>query len=356
MMGKIRHLPKQATYLCYRIFRKVSGYHFLALCSFFSLLTGKKLIFITSSFGDLGNHLFLFSNLIAFSLQNNAIVINLGLGDRRNHLVGASKGLIPSFPPTPWFKARSNVLESIVKTLAWSAEAIASSRFSLKQWQAVRINNSPSMAFEMIDLDNPSLSRWFKKIHVIFLAGYCYIASKSIRLHQEEIRGYLGLKVNEPNQLINRYREFRGRHDFIIGVLIRHGDYRNFMDGRYFYETSCYVDWIKQVKALTKSKTPGFIITGNDGITPAGLTDVDHIFAQHGEIATRLILSRCDMLISPPSSYAGWCAFSGNIPLLLLTSSDQILKTEDLRTIFDQIDLRDASMPRSIDSTLKLIR
>ena len=339
----------------YRILRKAGGYALLITCSLFAVLTGKKLIFITTPFGDLGNRLFLFSNIIAFSLENNAIVIHLGLEHFRNHLEGTYTGLVACFPPSRWPKIQCNIFESALKTLAWSAEAISLSRYSLRQWKAIRINNSSLMAFEMLDLENPQFRSWFKEKHVLFLSGYQYLASESIQINQHLIRNYLRLRVSESEPLVARHREFLQNHDFVIGVVIRHGDYRQFMGGRYFYETTCYTRWIKQLMTLFPGKSLGFIITGNDDVYPEGLDNIDFIFAPHSSLATRYVLSRCNMIISPPSSYAGWCAFSGNIPLLLISSSNQQIHLSDCRAIYNLSDLREPSMPENIDHTQQLI-
>lgn len=355
-MRETSQSPNSASALIYRFLRKVGGYSLLACCSLFSLCSGKKLIFITSPFGDLGNRLFLFSNIIAFARENNTIVVHLGLGHLRRQLQGPNLGLIASYPPGRWPKIHSDYFESTLKQLAWAAEAIAFSNHSLTWWRSIRINNSSSMAFEMINLDDPCFKAWFKTKHSLFLSGYQYLASASIQPNQSEIREYLQLAVSESDPLVALHREFMNQHDLLIGVVIRHGDYRHFMEGRYFYETACYADWIKQLTSILPGKKQGFVITGNDGIAPDGLETIDFIFLPHGELATRLILSRCDMIISPPSSYAGWCAFSGNIPLLLITSKHQQMRICDFRPIFNHTDLRDTSMPENIDNTQQVIK
>jgi hypothetical protein len=41
-------------------------------------------------------------------------------------------------------------------------------------------------------------------------------------------------------------------------------------------------------------------------------------------------LSLCDVIVSPPSTFAGWAAFLGQVPQLSLTRLDQIIRREDL--------------------------
>ena len=41
-------------------------------------------------------------------------------------------------------------------------------------------------------------------------------------------------------------------------------------------------------------------------------------------------LSLCDVIVSPPSTFAGWAAFLGRVPQLLLTREDQVIRREDL--------------------------
>ena len=61
------------------------------------------------------------------------------------------------------------------------------------------------------------------------------------------------------------------------------------------------------------------------------------------------------MIISPPSSYAGWAAFMANIPFQLLSSRDQILSLDRFVLVRNHMDLRDDDFPPDIPTTAAVI-
>lgn len=339
----------------YKVLRKLSGYLALLGFSVFSILSGKKIIAISTPFGDLGNRLFLFSNIIAFARENNAIVLNTAFLAHRKLFKGSSTGFIPTWPALSLPRKQSHLIERIAQELVWSVEAIASSKHSLPQWQSLRINNSPEMTFEMINLDDASFRRWFESKHVLIVSGYQYVATSAIKKNQDIIRNYFKMITDIKDPIASRFEQFASKVDILIGVMIRHGDYRSFLAGKYFFPTEEYILWIKQAQTLFSGLKSGFIITGNDGLAPAGIDEIEHLFIPHDKPSSREILARCNYIISPPSSYAGWSAFYGNAKLLLLTARGQRIDISEFHSIRNHQDLRDETMPANIDNTISLI-
>ena len=57
-------------------------------------------------------------------------------------------------------------------------------------------------------------------------------------------------------------------------------------------------------------------------------------------------LSLCDVIVSPPSTFAGWAAFMGQVPQLPLTRADQVIRREDLTDDpFHNVEPRPARAP-----------
>jgi hypothetical protein len=123
------------------------------------------------------------------------------------------------------------------------------------------------------------------------------------------------------------------------------------MGGKYFYETDQYIQWIREVVGLFSGQRVGFFITGNDDRRPEGIDDIPHQFRSHSDLASRYLLSRCDYIISPPGTYAGWAAFAGSVPLLILSSADVVIRQEGFQRIHNHLDMRPASFPPDFDLT-----
>ena len=82
---------------------------------------------------------------------------------------------------------------------------------------------------------------------------------------------------------------------------------------------------------------------------------VMHESRSRSDLENRAVHSTCDMITSPPRSYAGWAAFMGNIPFQLLHSRDQKLSKDGLVKFHNHMDLRDDVFPPDISITARVI-
>ena len=106
----------------------------------------------------------------------------------------------------------------------------------------------------------------------------------------------------------------------LIGVLIRQTDYRIWERGRYFYETSEYVDVMRY---LTTGRTVQFLVASDSKQDAEAFGGLDVIVASGREIGAGhymesfFELSLCDKILSPPSSFALMAAYVGDAGVLL---------------------------------------
>jgi hypothetical protein len=127
--------------------------------------------------------------------------------------------------------------------------------------------------------------------------------------------------------------KMRAKCDFLVGVHIRRGDYRIYRNGCFFYELQQYADWMRQLQQRYAGfGSVGFLICSDEIF---GLQDFEGLnvmaaweFEEALPFRDNVALSRCDVLMGPPSTFALWAAFSGTIPMLVLTdqSVDMLLE------------------------------
>jgi len=333
---KIFNLTKQ-------VLRRFSGYIFLSCLSLLAIATRRTIFVITTPFGELGNRLFLYANFIAFAMEHDAIVINPAFRPWRNTFAGTRRGAVASYPPPPLPHLPGDLLERFVQELAWSGEAIANSPLSISKWVSIRLKGN-----ECCNLDSPAFIEWALKKHVIFGSGWLFLSSSYMRIHAEDMGRYFGPAGEKSNRLL---QPLRSRCDLIVGVLIRHGDYRQWMVGKYFFPTSTYIRWIREIVEIFPNQNIGFFITGNDDLLPEGIADIPHMFRSHRDPSTRFMLSECDYIIAPVSSFAGWAAYVGKATALILSSGDLTVQEKDFKPIFNHPDMRDESFPPDHDIT-----
>jgi len=112
-----------------------------------------------------------------------------------------------------------------------------------------------------------------------------------------------------------------------LGVHIRRGDYRTWHGGRYFFSDEQYVSLVSQFLALHAGKKVQIIICGND----PGLDEQFYreAFAGHTVVLPKgspgedlYLLSQCDWLMGPPSTFTLVAAMYRDLPLCWIEDAD----------------------------------
>ncbi|MFN5463752.1 MAG: hypothetical protein ACK5CQ_01735 [Cyanobacteriota bacterium] len=336
--------------ISFRLLRRVAGLFFMASLSIVAVVLRRRVVIIVTPFGNLGNRLFLYANIIAFAIEHRAIVINPAFHPWRAVFAGTRAGGVACYPAPNLPYLPGNWLESTLQHLAWVGLSIASSANSPSQWGAISIDG-----IERLELDQPNFVEWASKKHVILLSGWLFISSVSMERHADKIRAYFKQILGNTPEALAPVNRLRQTCDLVIGVVIRHGGFDQWMGGKYFFETTKYIEWIKQTARLYPQQRVGFFICSDAELNLESLTDICYEFRGRSDLENRAALSQCDMILSPPSSFAGWAALMGNSPFQLLHSPSQTISRQGFIRIRNHMDMRDASYPPDLDRTDSLI-
>lgn len=120
----------------------------------------------------------------------------------------------------------------------------------------------------------------------------------------------------------------RSACDLIVGVHIRRGDYRDFMNGTYFYPEDVYVSYLRQFvnDPRFRDKNVGFLLCSNEAINPDSYAGL-HVFSmpEARSIEDLYALGCCDYLLGPPSSFSMWASFYNQVPLRIIQNASEPL-------------------------------
>ena len=132
--------------------------------------------------------------------------------------------------------------------------------------------------------------------------------------------------------------EIRKEADFVVGVHIRHGDYKTFENGRYYYTLEEYHQMMLNIQQLYKDRHVAFFISSNESFS------VD-IFSKcrcyrfgkepSGDILDLYTLSLCDRIVGPWSTYSRWASFVGEVPLCCIKDKNQSFEDNSFSIITD---------------------
>ncbi len=144
-------------------------------------------------------------------------------------------------------------------------------------------------------------------------------STQYIKEYKQEI-----ISLFMPNKEIKESVEelfwhFRSEGYFIVGVHMRKGDYRNFLNGKYYFSSAQYRDFMNQLLRLYSDKKVCFYISTNEKYETTAFEGMCIMQPMMLNAAYDLYaLGLCDRIIGPISTFSRWASFVGNVPLCFL--------------------------------------
>lgn len=154
---------------------------------------------------------------------------------------------------------------------------------------------------------------------VVFCEGFGFRDPTNIRKHFETVVDMFQLSDRVCCQVDAFERTHkRGIETLVVGFHVRRGDYRSYCGGQHFLETDQWRKLIEETRQHFVGSGRNFlgVIFSNEDSRDVigGLPD---LVAGPGGLLTDLeMLSRCDMIVGPESTYSGWASFVRRVPIL----------------------------------------
>lgn len=286
------------------------------------------MIIITERSHQLGNRLILFANWIAFCEENQINLVNLAFDPYEKYFEPTSKDLLCRYPAskTPFTnKIAKRYLYLIISRLAMLVNFFSFS-FLCKTIDAREYKNA-------LFLDKPEATNFIKSVPFVFSRGYFFRDPTNITKHAKSIRAYFQPAKSYRENVSRLISQLRNECDVLIGVHIRQGDYKTFLDGKYFYDTAVYAALMRQVEKLFKDKKVCFLVCSNIEQDEAAFSGLNFVSGTNQMIEDMYSLAACDYIIGAPSSFSRWASFYGEVPLCTLESSDKYITLEDFEVV-----------------------
>jgi len=130
----------------------------------------------------------------------------------------------------------------------------------------------------------------------------------------------------------------RQHADLVVGVHIRHGDYKTFYDGRYYYTLDEFHQFMLRIQALYAPQRVAFFISSNEAFDVGIFSGCQcYRFGKEpsGDILDLYTLSLCDRILGPWSTYSRWASFIGEVPLCFIEHKDQQFADDSFSVVTD---------------------
>ncbi|MBT3666269.1 MAG: hypothetical protein HN548_02230 [Opitutae bacterium] len=299
----------------------------LVVFAFFFLwqkTSNRKFLILCDTYGNIGNQLYLSCFLIKWSEEFNLLTFNFGLIRNQHYFVKAKEDLLLRYPASKSFHAKNLQLQ-----LAACMHRISLRLLKLKEAQGIQSIDLLEIKSES---DFASLEAKIERNGLTFLRGFIHNKPYSIfRNHLPKIREYFEIAKSYDAQVMEPIEHLKCC-DLIIGVAIRHGDYKTWQNGKFFLPTETYQKWMEEIEELFASSKVGFFIASDEEQDLTTFKKHTFFFRAGHPLSNLYSLSKCDFLVSVPSSFAGWAHFIGEVPYLAIDKKVRKVTAHDFKS------------------------
>ncbi|HYY56589.1 MAG TPA: hypothetical protein VE842_04600 [Pyrinomonadaceae bacterium] len=276
------------------------------------------MIVIVGKPGQLGNSLFLFANFLACACENGLKVADPAFDEYAEYFQTTSRDLFCRYPArASLFKGNRRTRKLVFSFSYYLTRLLLKSPVKTPYLRVIEIDWD-----ETVRLDHPEFLGSASRRGILFAQGWQFRDRTNFTKHAAAIRAYFEpLEVFQHNVSTVTARA-REKCDLLVGVHIRHGDYKKFLGGKYFYEIEDYARLMERVERQHEGKRVGFLICSNARLRGADFSRFNFTFGTDHLIEDMYSLAKCDLILGPPSTYTMWAAFYGNVPLYMIEDID----------------------------------
>ena len=197
----------------------------------------------------------------------------------------------------------------------------------------------PTVEFNDINSDYQQEQQVMLNSKHVLATGWCVRFPDLFQKYKSEILQLFAFDEKVEKNAMGRLIKREGRQ-LNLGVHIRRGDYAKWNDGIYCYDDETYGRYINHFAAMHESEEIHVYLSTND----PEVTEDDyqqlcpHVHVHHlqGSAPEDLfMLSECDYLIGPPSTFSLVAAMYRDIPLYRMDTPNAESMTQDAFKRFD---------------------
>lgn len=177
---------------------------------------------------------------------------------------------------------------------------------------------------EMLDTRKPDFKDILKKNKLIFIKGFWFKSNLEKNNNFNLIQSFFSLSEKIENTVKVLEEKFFDSEKTIVGVHIRRTDYKDLLNGKYFFDLDTYIVKMIEVQKSLKEDIKFLIFSDED------LKNLKPIFSkfnfevvQGNEIEDFYFLSKCNLIIGPPSTFTITASLLGNSRLGFIESKNK---------------------------------
>lgn len=269
--------------------------------------------------GQLGNRLFYLAHLIACSIETGHTIIDYSLDEYGPYFKGSYKQSVFSYPKQYKLLSHYTFRKVSLMILIWIKKNLNKNSRFLLDHNLQEYQTSTSAYFSLLKKAN-------------FLICNTWVDTEFLKLekYKTEIKAAFEPKEEHVKQVEFIIDTARRSSEILVGIHIRRGDYREYMNGRYYFDDESYCSVMKAIEGLFSSKKITFFLCSNEPINKENFASFNIFTGNHHIIEDLYCLAKCDYIAGPPSTYSAWASFYGDVPLFSIKDLNKNITGIDL--------------------------
>lgn len=277
------------------------------------------IVVASSKYIYLGNKLLLFAHCIASSLEHGFEIKNPSFGPYSEHFIGPDQSFVPRFPKPEKHTPGSRKWRSKYYTFHYKYVQLLK-----KMGWNNRISAVKDIGWDDVcDINHESFVKEVKGTKKLYLQGWHYRSNELVVKYADQIKSYFSLIPEHQNNIDALFKKHVEPDELVIGVHIRQGDFKTYLDGKYYFESEQYATWMGQMQDLFPNKKVKFLICSNEKQREEVFSQYDWFTGTGNFVEDLYSLSRCDYILGVASTFALWASFYGDTPVLVLHDQEQ---------------------------------
>jgi hypothetical protein len=279
-----------------------------------------KLFFIAFRTGRLANRLVLFANFIAFARDQGHRVVNFAFHSYAPMFQTTRNDIYCQYP-VPRRRSWMDVIPGLAPALRGTrflyhcvhAASLLNERLPLLGRAAVTLRETPGQV--MTPLEGPEVQAKIAHARVVLVNGWNFRAPGCLQRQAAQVRAYFQPVEEHAQTSRQAVDRLRRQADVVIGVHIRHGDYRLWKGGNFFFPISRYAAWMRQLAGQFPGSRVAFLVCSDEPRHAREFPGLSVGFGPGLPIRDLYALAGCDYIFGPWSTFSQWASFYGSKPL-----------------------------------------
>lgn len=291
------------------------------------------MVIVNYKAGQLANRLFHFAHFISNSIEYGYQLINPSFNDYKHLFATTSTNNFEGLKISTSITSKDSVDSLIRKSICGVGKVLVKPlrKTPFYHFHEIKEYDMQDVCFDMNDQEFVSSAT----SKLMFIDGWLYRDFKNFQKHAPVLRKIFTPAPAYQNEVTRIIDQCRSMADVIVGVHIRRGDYKTFLNGCWYYEDEIYAEKMRAMKAILEeqNKTCVFLICSNEKINEENYKGLSIVTGDRHFIVDLYCLSQSDYLIGPPSTFTMWASFYGETPLLTLENAAKEVILSDFEIV-----------------------